>query len=1298
MARAAILQHKPAARSAPIQAKLNVGPVGDRFEQEADRVASRIGSSSTAAASPPPTISGLSVQRVAAPPAPGPEKQDEDVTPPEKRAQRKAKAAPKQEDRKSPSRAQRKAAAAPKKEEKKSAPRAQRKATPKAAPKKDEKRGAQRKAKAAPKKEDKKSPSRAQRKAAPKSTKTDDKKPQKKAVAQGDRTTAQVGAQGGAVPADVDSSIQRMRKRPAPGLDPTTRARVENAVGSDLGGVRVHTDAAAADAANALGARAFTVGQDMFFGQGQYGTQSTEGQRLIAHEAAHTVQQGGGSAGAQRVQRNGKGTAKGNTKATPSKDAKDPAKNEPIERIEGKTDGRKWAIDFAGGKGTVEIERLELPMVAKALKGTDAAVATADKGRSLPVKGDNKFTLTPVPTRPPGKAFEMWNAGATPKVAKLADDLQTQIESQKKPKAAPLERDGKKVYVLYGGGKSAGKAKTMFIGTSKDLTRHDSLVRPMIGPEGGAASLAADHSLELQIGGADSYKNMMLLDSKFNRDVGPTITGKIKTSITNAINGARKELEKTGAKLPKSKKLPESHLDVLRTWVVVFGKVTAMEFRGTQTFWTREDIESGAHFKFFRAMGAQELINEGFKFQEGVIPKEINVFPSRTGGRAVAFPVSKDGKKIEPPDFFYRGFEVQRGAALKLPTKETMNQVLASIPVRRTKRKEKGSEIIVFADAKLDIRHDENLGFGGYITDESRTGAFGKGKVTFKPLCPIDFSDVQITPEGDLFAVGKIMSEVALLPGLQIPVILRGEDILLQFPIPTESLNFGPVHVTDAALEMGVGANGFFIAGVAGIAIDNVGSGSLTARAEKDDVILKGDFNFDLTFLKPAKVEASYSLMKDDFHAKATLGVEKGSLPGVESGQVEVSVTRETFGLVGSLNLGGILSGSTITVGYTPEAGLLIEGKDLPLPVEKLPGVSDAKVTVRAQRSPDTGEWSVSGGGKASLSAGGAHGTLDIMFDGIAVTFTGRVDVAKGPATGWVQITGTNRAIDDEGNPIEGGPVGDLHIWGKGEATIAFGKILTGKAGIEYTPDGRVIISGEIALPPTYDLFPKKDLSPKEPLFEVKTPDFPIWGVKVGPVGFGIFAFADASIKLEAYVGPGQLRDTKVQATIDLDKPEEATVHGQAQFYVPAYAGLRLDVGGGVKAQVAVAYVKGRVGLYGTLGLLVEGSFDVGVDWNPSDGFAVGAEAKIVASPKFELGVTASITAGVDLGLFDIDKTWGPWEKTLGEFGPNMQLGASFPMKWSEKEGLDFDTDDIKIQKLTIDAKEIMKGAFDMLV
>jgi hypothetical protein len=55
------LERKPAARRAPVQTKLKVGPVGDRHQQEADRVAARIGSAAPATdVSPPPTISGLS--------------------------------------------------------------------------------------------------------------------------------------------------------------------------------------------------------------------------------------------------------------------------------------------------------------------------------------------------------------------------------------------------------------------------------------------------------------------------------------------------------------------------------------------------------------------------------------------------------------------------------------------------------------------------------------------------------------------------------------------------------------------------------------------------------------------------------------------------------------------------------------------------------------------------------------------------------------------------------------------------------------------------------------------------------------------------------------------------------------------------------------------------------------------------------------------------------------------------------------------------------------------------------------
>jgi hypothetical protein len=54
--------------------------------------------------------------------------------------------------------------------------------------------------------------------------------------------------------------------------------------------VRVHTDAKSAEAARAVNARAFTVGQDVVFVAGQYATGISAGRRLLAHELTHVVQ------------------------------------------------------------------------------------------------------------------------------------------------------------------------------------------------------------------------------------------------------------------------------------------------------------------------------------------------------------------------------------------------------------------------------------------------------------------------------------------------------------------------------------------------------------------------------------------------------------------------------------------------------------------------------------------------------------------------------------------------------------------------------------------------------------------------------------------------------------------------------------------------------------------------------------------------------------------------------------------------------------------------------------------------
>jgi hypothetical protein len=71
------------------------------------------------------------------------------------------------------------------------------------------------------------------------------------------------------------------------------RGKFESSLGADLSNVRVHTGAQSAAAADANGAKAFAVGQNIHFGAGNYDPGSREGEELLAHEVAHTVQQRG---------------------------------------------------------------------------------------------------------------------------------------------------------------------------------------------------------------------------------------------------------------------------------------------------------------------------------------------------------------------------------------------------------------------------------------------------------------------------------------------------------------------------------------------------------------------------------------------------------------------------------------------------------------------------------------------------------------------------------------------------------------------------------------------------------------------------------------------------------------------------------------------------------------------------------------------------------------------------------------------------------------------------------------------
>jgi hypothetical protein len=114
-------------------------------------------------------------------------------------------------------------------------------------------------------------------------------------------TTAGVGPGGGAAPDGFESRLAAVRPSGRP-LAADVRAPMEQAFGRDLGRIRLH-DSPASEALNAeVGAHAFTVGSDIFLRR-RLDAGDPADQRLLAHELAHTVQQGSSGVAARTVRR-----------------------------------------------------------------------------------------------------------------------------------------------------------------------------------------------------------------------------------------------------------------------------------------------------------------------------------------------------------------------------------------------------------------------------------------------------------------------------------------------------------------------------------------------------------------------------------------------------------------------------------------------------------------------------------------------------------------------------------------------------------------------------------------------------------------------------------------------------------------------------------------------------------------------------------------------------------------------------------------------------------------------------------
>ena len=117
--------------------------------------------------------------------------------------------------------------------------------------------------------------------------------------------------QSGAAQDLAPASVERVLSGSGRPLEPALRIDMEHRFGHDFSRVRIHADQSAEQSARDIGARAYTVGNHIVFGDARFAPAMREGRGVIAHELTHVVQQLESGRAPRSVQRFEEGEHKG---------------------------------------------------------------------------------------------------------------------------------------------------------------------------------------------------------------------------------------------------------------------------------------------------------------------------------------------------------------------------------------------------------------------------------------------------------------------------------------------------------------------------------------------------------------------------------------------------------------------------------------------------------------------------------------------------------------------------------------------------------------------------------------------------------------------------------------------------------------------------------------------------------------------------------------------------------------------------------------------------------------------------
>lgn len=1065
------------------------------------------------------------------------------------------------------------------------------------------------------------------------------------------------------VPSLVDSVVGS----PGRPLDPDTRSTMESRFGHNLEGVRVHTDSRAAESARAVSAHAYTVGQNIVFDQGKYDPVSPSGRHLLAHEVAHTIQQGG-------LQR------------SPSASLEISPEHSAMER-----EADRAADAVVGGFATPSIQPATIPVLSRTpsapATGTPTTTttplpvtgaATTGSNPSVPavIPGSTALAVTPpnldqnklnqagvaqiLDTDPPGGIYRIFvidqfdlPAEKGPLAKDIfdrmagANQLRSTIEFGTTPGAAPAS----------GGSQARDRTRTLQRAWLQKMNWRQDRAHTYWKAAGGKdlpsfqPKLAndvlcdMDHTVELQLGGTNVPDNVQVLDPSPNRSSGSGIYNWLvgKATLIREAHPTTNQPQQVTMQFRRVN--PIGTLPTCAPYVGDAPTCIALECRLQAPLTDAEGQEpptgmaphrfySGAQgvSTFLAATGPTDFnqpIPQNRAVRQLVPGFILDAYTPGTGGQPAIIRAKVDGGR-----FTGRSGTTSIPTAIDVtkhpnPTFRAEDAPAEGGVPRRNLRFEGMTDPLMrfhypyLSPADLRLTYSPETGFSGtgtlrptppFLRNTVLNLALGEGRLSATLAANVS----QWRPLGPA-RVTRAELNATLLPEL-------GATGNLDFAFGPQARPYATANLNVTLNRQGLEASGTLLAHIPQV---DEARGQILYRNGQ----WSGQIRVQSTQIRIPNV------------TRATLVVDIDNRGIHPSGEVVLDVRGNP------VTLGAHIEGNNWV--FTGNATVTVSPLE---PVNLSFRYTNGRLTAR---------------GSTGFTYRGLRGTINVRYDDGQISGDGTLDMTRGRMRGTINAHLLPSGV----------------ITGDGTITYQITPSLQGTVGIAINERQEVRLTGELRFTRPIELF--RRFGDRRELFR-NSLDIPIAGVSVGPVSVGLVFRITGTLGVDYGIGPGRIEDLHLSAAFNpFDENPNLELEGGGRLVIPASAGFTMSVRGALALSAGIASVSGGLTASARVGIDINATSDLTMSYRQGR-YVVDNIARIVAQPVLDFGLEANIEAEALRGAYTYHQGY---QLASYRLGSNMQFGVEAPFHYASDEPFRAPSlDQIRLIRPDIDVSSIMRG------